>query len=277
MTGDLPDTFEVLMRQADGIADRLRREADQVSRKLLIEARRKQLAKQQSTLAAERETALAAEVDVSAAWRQLWASLAILPLGAAEMRAWLMEMTAIREKAARLRDDRRHVEVTRAAMTTHQAALRQALCAVGDEPNPADDLKGLIRAAQAMLARQAELTARIRSMEGELLAVEGELAEVVADGEAQAAAMAVWKTEWQRHLDPIGLPADATSPVAALAVIDSLREARGKHQEADVLQKRIQGIDRDAAAFEARVAALVERAAPDLVGETCDRPPKALF
>jgi uncharacterized protein YhaN len=76
-----------------------------------------------------------------------------------------------------------------------------------------------------------------------------------------------WKTEWAQTVEKIGLAAEA-SPTAALTVIESIREARTQQDEADVLEKRIRGIDRDAQAFKERVAQLVNSLAREFIDAT---------
>jgi hypothetical protein len=90
-----------------------------------------------------------------------------------------------------------------------------------------------------------------------------DLDQMAAEREEEAAAVRDlekalddWRRDWWQCVSRIGIAVDA-SPTAAPAVIDSLKEARNRLAEADVLRKRIDGIDRDAAAFRARVETLI--------------------
>jgi uncharacterized protein YhaN len=140
----------------------------------------------------------------------------------------------------------------------------------GKSADKSDSLADLIAAARPYVLRQEKRQARIEAIEKELLKhrqTRQTLRAAIADLEADRQD---WRSLWGRKVAPIGLEADA-SPGAARAVIDSLREARAQRDEADVLHKRIQGIDRDAEIFRTRVDDLVDRLAPELKDKPRDR------
>ena len=74
-----------------------------------------------------------------------------------------------------------------------------------------------------------------------------------------------WQCQWEKAVRPIGLGAGAR-PDEAAAVMDELNRFFEKLKETGILKKRIEGIDRDAAAFGRKVAGLVSLVAPDLSG-----------
>ncbi|MCP3955562.1 MAG: AAA family ATPase [Desulfobacterales bacterium] len=263
----LADAFEDSMVQADGIADRLWREADQVSQKGLLEAQIKQ---HEATLEAakkEIDSALVKRKTVEDAWQALWEPSGTTPLSPGEMRPWLADIESIRERLGHLRGDKARLEQGFAQLQALKSNVRLALDVAGLPQKDEDQvLVRLIQIARTYCKEQRDLAAGRAVAQKELSDRKQELAQVesaIADLEEEKAA---WKIDWERNVKEIGLDADR-SPSAAEAVIDSIREVRKQIDEADILKKRIDGIDRDAAVFEKEVAELVDSLAPDLEEE----------
>ena len=267
----LPQAFEKSVKHADRIADRLRREAEQVSRKALLAAREKQIEEVMAVLGDQIATAAADRETLSARWQDIWKPLQIAPLTPAEMTAWLSTVEKLQAKLAELRKIQTEAEATAREKSDLESGLRRALDATGAPPAQTDTpLTGLIREAQARAAAQKELAARIAEMDRDLVHLKGELEEAGVTVAGLEEELAAWGENWRRNMAKIGIDAD-TGPSAALAVIESLKEARGQIQEAEVLKKRIDGIDRDGAEFKARVEELAGSLAPDLAAEPHDR------
>lgn len=267
---DLPGAFETSMDRADGIADRLRREADQVSRKALLASRRTQFDMHLERVTVASAATAAAMRDCQDRWRQAWSPLSIDPLSPSEMRAWVADMTRLAERTAALRDDRRRLAVSDAELAAAKQSLARAMAAVGETMDDDAPLDARINRCRDCIDAQKTLSARITEADREITGLRGELADGEAETDSLAQSLETWRRAWAKNVRRIGLDGDA-SPTAALAVIESLREARSKMSEADVLKKRIDGIDRDAADFVSRVGALVETLAPELTAEPADR------
>jgi uncharacterized protein YhaN len=254
----LPDAFEASMEKADHISDRLRREAEQVSRKSMLAAQKAQAEKEYRETAARLDAVGAEQRMVAEQWEGVWAPSGIQPLTPAEMRAWLSDMTAIREKAADLALEKEKVAARTAAIETLKARLAAALDQ-GDVPVPADHtMAGLIGIARHHVESQEALGAQIAGMDSTLRQHRKALQKVNSDIDDTENDLDRWKGAWGQHVGNIGLTAEA-SPTAAMSVIENIREAQRQRDEADILKKRIQGIDRDADAFMERVTQLVNR------------------
>ena len=274
---DLPDAFEASMIRADRIADRLRREAEQVSRKGLLEARWTTVDRSLVNIQGELDHALDSQRRLTVEWQTLWAPAGITPLSPKEMRAWLSDIVSLREKLLDLKKKKAHAATTAHELTELKSVLRLALDSAGAAKEDAGiALSTLIERAQAHVNTQADRKAQRATVDKELFTLNGELEDVVAGVADLENVLAGWSIDWARQVGKLGLDADA-SPTAALAVIESIREARNQINEADVLKKRIEGIDRDSAAFNGRVDELVAILAPDLKGEPQDRAAELLY
>ncbi len=262
-SASLPDAFEESMHRADHIADRLRREAEQVSRKGLLEARKGQIQKARDELTMARDHLHAQSKAVKAEWEKAWKPAAIQPLSPTEMRAWLSDMVLLREKAADLHLEKSQISDQASEIALAQTRLAKSLTHAGRpvaETLPLNEMipiAGLHVEAHETLQSQMDVIDRALAQHREdLKRVCGELDDLDQD-------MDRWKTAWADHVSQIGLETD-TSPTMALTVMENIREARTQQEEADVLAKRIAGIDRDAARFCERVQDLVENLAGDL-------------
>lgn len=256
----LPDAFEESMDKADLIADRLRREAEQVSRKSMLEARKGQAEKERLKGTTAIEASLAEHTALQQQWEMLWAPSGIEPCPPAEMRAWLSDMTAIREKAADLRSEKAQAATLAAQITTLETRLTTTLAGKGVLETQDHSLAGLIGIARHHVTSQEMLRAQIDASDKALMQHRQNLQKMRAEIEDLEKDLEHWKTAWGQTVEKIGLAA-GVSPTTALTVIESIREAQTQQDEADVLEKRIRGIDRDAQGFQVRVDQLANRLA----------------
>jgi uncharacterized protein YhaN len=266
----LPDSFEKSMVRADHISDRLRREADQVSRKGLLEARKKELEASLSDVEATLEKALAGHREMKASWQRVWEPSGIEPQTPREMRGWLSEMASLCGKLVDLRSQKARIEALAAQGEALKSDLLLALDAAGMPCEAKHPLSRLIKTAQATISAQRALASDMAAADKERINLKTELNACASSLSDLEEALSEWNTSWGKSLNRLGISPDA-SPSAAMAVIESVREARNKINDADILRKRIVGIDRDAAEFIDRVDELVEALAPDLKSETRDR------
>ncbi len=266
----LPDAFEKSLRRADRIVDRLRRDAEQVGRQSMLEARKKLIAKRLQEIEAAIETVLQAQSALEIEWRQTWTPAGIAPLPPAEMRIWQSDMIALREKTAALRTAQYKVTLLRTEKENFSSRLAKALAEAGGANVAEDSLTDLIATARSYLTSQDEILNRIGAIDQALLKRHYNQKALDADIEDLETEQRDWQDAWGQQAVRIGLEPE-TSPAAGLAVIESIREANVQRDEADVLQKRIRGIDRDADAFRKRVDDLTARLAPELKNEPHDR------
>ena len=272
----LPDAFEKSMARADQVADRLWREADQVSQKGLLEARKDRLEAALGETAAAFAQALARQEELQAEWQRLWQPVGIVPRSAREMRAWVSEVAALREKLEALRAAERQAERMAAQRAALGAELLAGLADAGLVQDPGASLGALVNTARARTQAQKELQSNIAAADKELRRLDRERQQGASELAALEGALSQWRTDWAASLRKIGIRPDAT-PTAALAVIERVRDIKSKRDEAEVLRKRIEGMNRDSSQFISRVQRLVDALAPDLETEPMDRAAEQLY
>jgi uncharacterized protein YhaN len=258
----LVEAFEAGMIRVDHIADRLRREAEQVGRKSMLEARRHQVRDQHAEAAAALAAAHAERDDLEQEWHSLWTASGIHPLPPAEMLGWLAEIDAVRDKAADLEAEQCKADNLTATIERLRSSLSEALAHVGAPPPATCPLAELIERARGQIASQEARKEKIERIDQTMAQHRKDLQKVVLELEELDGEQKGWQTTWRRTVSRLGQDAD-TAPGAALAVIESLRQARRQRNEAADLKERIQGIDRDADLFREGVAQLTARLAPE--------------
>lgn len=247
-----------LVRRADEVADRLRRDAGRVERLATLSVADERLAAEAAELEDRAGELAATRTELARRWAELWrgtapprvdraqrfvASVARL-LGDAERRAATgAELASLRERRDRWR-----------------LRLGRALAA---DAEPDADLSTL-RARAVALVREAERraearragTAEVADAEAVLRRREERVAEV-------AAALERWRDEWRDAIAPLGRSADE-DPRVVLELVGMYGELVRKVERAQELGRRIEGMERDSSAFERLVEERIARHAPEL-------------
>ncbi|MFO7838516.1 MAG: AAA family ATPase [Desulfosalsimonadaceae bacterium] len=258
--------FEGHIKAADSVSDRLRREADRVAEhaRLVADhsaAEQKKKETEQALEEAERE-----KEELSAEWDRLWAPIGLKAESPREMERWRRQAEALQEEFAAYEKSRRQAENTGQAINASRKALAERLKAFGREADPqSESLARLIHRARQILEDQEQLALTHEKLESELSARRKELEAAKSRLEASEKALSCWRSQWAEAVAPLGLSGDCL-PSEADAVMEELRSLFDKLKEADKLEKRIHGIDRDRESFAKGVRSLAETAAPELSG-----------
>ena len=264
--GTLAEAFQTSLVQTDEIADRLRREADRVAAKANLLADRTAHGKKLAQLKTELDEAEKTIAAVDKEWLALWQPSGITPRSPREMQQWIQIHNTMVEKATEIREKSAKVAAMAAEITGHIKRLDQILQKFAGSPIKGDKTLGdLIKRARRIIEKEDKLRRAREQLEQERDQRQQELADAGMKVKSSEKDLAQWQKDWEDAVRPLGLDANSVPPQAN-AVMDELKILFDKLKEADILQKRIQGIDRDADQFAKRVAALVDAVAKDLAG-----------
>lgn len=244
--------------RADEVADRLRREAEQVAQLSGCQAeqaafgrRRERLAEQVATLAEERAA-------YAAQWAARWAPTGLQPLPPAEMADWLgrrRELVALFEEACEVRAQ---LGPVRGRLRDGVAELTRVLGAHGASP-PADaGLAAMLLAAERSLAELRKVRARREALADGCARVQRELSAAERAAQAAEAGFETWQRDWRARMTELRLSSDA-GVEEAQEMLDGLAEVLARAEKAEELQRRIEGMERDAGQFERDVKRLHDR------------------
>ena len=262
--GTLTEAYEISVKDADELADRLRREADRVAKKAKLIAERDMNKARLKNLKVELEGADTVLGEKNKEWLMAWGNVEISPRSPREMRVWVQDMNSLTEEASKIRQREFKAEALRESIEACFLELNDCLKFL-EEPQAEEreTLSDLIRRSQEIVDKERELKSKRGQIEREKEQKEEEAKALKLRLNRIEADLSKWQRQWEEAVKPIGLDAQAI-PEQANAVIDNLKILFDKLREAEKLHKRIKGIDRDAEAFAGKVMGLAERIASDL-------------
>ncbi|PZU22158.1 MAG: chromosome segregation protein SMC [Shinella sp.] len=258
----VPD-LERQVAVADDLADRALTDADRVSRHMSLRLRAQELQAAQERAALQHEVLterLAAEKNE---YRGLFAECGVTPLAPDVMLEWRRDVERLLKERIRLQA----VEDERAALKRRETALRSVLEDMAATLGLMDCdgllLSVLHRELEQKVAALSERFLKARAREDELRKTEERIEALEARAVEMDARYAAFRARFAEACHAIGLDEHA-EPVVAETALDLWREVPGLVSERDNRRRRVTGMRRDLATFEAGVATLVDALAPDL-------------
>lgn len=253
----LDAAYEASVDRADGISDRLRRDASAVERRILlerdIESIDGDLAAQATKLEGARANARAAGEE----WAEIWRPLRVEPRGRPEMSDLLDRLRHAGADAVTLRALDAEASAQQAAIGRHQGDLCQLLTGLGDEQVERLSLAALLDLAELVCARSdkaRELRSRLEKSVDDLTDGVRGLESKVAATEKELAA---WTTQWAASVAALGL-AQEIAPADVRAVVATISELETASESLRDKQQRVAGIERRNAAIAARLVSVVQ-------------------
>jgi uncharacterized protein YhaN len=180
------------------------------------------------------------------------------------MRVWVQNQVLLAGRAAEIRQQKAKSGELKERIETFRQELEQGLVELEQAPvREKETLADLLDRSQKMMDQMDQVRMQRQQFMRDISQREAELKEILSRSEQTEQALVQWRSRWTEAIDPLGLNADA-SPAQILAVLEDLKTLFVKLDEAQVLAKRISGIDRDADDFKAKVARLTSSHAPEL-------------
>jgi len=260
----LPDAYEGQVGLADLVADRLRREAERVANAAAFRA---QLETQEEILSEcdrNLETLDQREKELNKTWANIWKPLAITPFSPKEMSDWLAKMDKLRYKVGDILKKEQEIEHDRKRRNDLRQVLLKELKALGETKTLAgEELGPVLVFAETIVEGITSQEAAFEKLKDRQKNAQKSFSRAGDDLKIAQEALTKWQTEWQKALSGLGLT--EVSTLEAIDIIDSLQNCFDKVKEADDLQTRINGIDRDAGELEKDARSLLEKVAPEML------------
>ncbi|NQT12925.1 MAG: hypothetical protein HQ582_09255, partial [Planctomycetes bacterium] len=262
---DLADAYQRSVDRADGLADRLRREADRVTGKAKLQADRDRAQERWESLDEEIRAAENDAARLSDQWTGLWTPLGIAPRLPREMRSWLRRHSELVDLAADAREHRGQAERQAKQIDAERGLLADCLKSFGADTERGEPLAAMVDRADQLIDHAAEQQTTWDRLRQTLDNLHGDRQDAEAEHEESRQELAAWQGEWAAAIRYLGLEQDATAAQANV-VISTINELFGKLHDADQTGLRISGIDHDKRHFADDVQAIAERLAPELAG-----------
>ncbi|MBT8354634.1 MAG: AAA family ATPase [Desulfofustis sp.] len=255
----LPVAYEGLVRNADLMADRLRNEADRVANMANLCSQIEALEQALAGYDRLEDELIGQEKELTSTWAELWEPVSITPLSPKEMSEWLTAIDRLRYRVNELmknKEDLAREERQRAQLCDN---LRQGIKAADEDDGPdSSELGPLLVFAETLLEKMESQRSRLQQMRDRQGQADKKLQQAQQELADAQQLRTDWQVQWKNAVSGLGLEEDI-SPPEAHDYLDNLQNCLVKVREADELQKRIDGIDRDAADFGREVRDLLRR------------------
>lgn len=241
---------------ADGLADRLRREASRVAQVAQLMADRGLSIQEERRWEEERSNNLRRLQEWQAQWRLVWSECGIEPLTPREMLSWLRKFNELKE----------HLSTERQALATAEGLKRQTDLArqtAGELTKLFELPESPITLPLAELVQQCERqieTWRVRQQHREqvrqrCLDLKTSLEEHHQQLRTTTEVRSSWQTRWSQVLTSAGLRPELM-PRDLLGIFETFDRLQSLLKEVTKFRQRIAGIDRDQQSFDAEVETL---------------------
>jgi uncharacterized protein YhaN len=256
--------YEKNVEQADHIADRLRREAERVAKAAALRARIESLEETIREIVRLEENRATRAEYLAGRWQAEWESTRIKPLSPGEMLAWLTDIDKLRFKVTEILNKAEEAAARDEVRLQHRNALVAELNDLGEDALfSGQELAPVLIHAESILTEITQHKAeRVKLSDRQALARTA-FAKARKEQEEAEAAKVEWQGQWNKALAGLGLQ-EKIMPSESLDLLEIIGNCFDKLEKAKEFQSRIDGIDRDIAAFNGDVLALVEKAAPGL-------------
>jgi len=267
----LPEAYEGYVAQADFIADRLRREADRVANAAALRAQVETLREALDENKRYTEALDLRQEKFDQAWIRVWEPVRIAPLSPKEMSGWLVAMDKLRFKVCDILKTEQEIELdVKRRRDLRQAVLKELQLIEEEKPPSGDALGPVLILAETALERMNGRKVVYEKLRERRKKTEHAIHEAGEDLKEAHEALSTWRKQWNKALSGLGLQ-EEVSTLEALDVFDTLQSCFDKLKEANGLQKRIDGIDRDATELEKEVKAFLGKVAPDMLALPLDQ------
>jgi len=261
---DLPDVYEQQVEKADFIADRLRREAERVSRVAALRARIESLEETMQGIILKEKEVKTRQDDLAARWQVEWESTRIKPLSPKEMLAWLSDMDRLRLQVTELFTKEGLVSDKEMARQQHRQALVAELKSLGESGEfPGQGLEPVLVIAESILKNIVRWKTEREKLSDQRTRAKTALSKALREQKEAETAKIEWQEKWDKALAGSGMK-EQVLPGEAHDLLETIGNCFDKLEKAREFQSRINGIDRDMAGFSADVRTLLAQAAPDL-------------
>lgn len=263
---ELADALSAKIREADDMADRMRREAARVAEIGQLGVQLEQSARKVETAAARLEAATGHRETLQDAWRNLWAALDITNPGTpAEMLEWDQERSVLVTQAEKAKDLNTRVASLR---IDGEAARQRIVTALPLDASPSSSLgeafarlENRVRDARDKAVRQADRVSAIKQLENDDLPAARQRFAAAND------ALQQWQDSWQQAMTEIDALPEATprEGVGRVSLLRKIGNAARERQEARALLEQCAAEENS---LRARVAELAARTGLDLIWES---------
>ncbi len=239
-----PDADEVRqlivsITAADQLVDRMRRDADLVAQKMLLQDELERRRRQQELDEQRRTDLMTQQQALQEKWILAWSAVGVTPGSPAAMREWLRKQADLLARSETLRQAQSELQLQERSQSLAVRQLLQALEATGvDELSSAKTIEQARALAQSRLEELQSQASAVRTLRDQAETLR-KAENVARQDETQARQeLNAWRQEWTEQMQRLHLP-ENTTPNAAVEELDQLKVFFDHKKEAASLQTRV--------------------------------------
>jgi len=252
----LVQAYEYRVERADSVADRMYQEIERIEQHRSVSLGLAGVGEVLKSIERDLEENRNKKVELDTEWHGFWKEAGISPLSPREMRSWLSDAVALRQKIQDLRTlkyDLRQIEesreIARHALLVELANVDAAIVRTDDGEALAPVLS-LAENRLSELRRQREM---VRSLHHGRRDAAADLKKARDEAGDLRARRERWQLAWRDAVSWLEL-GDDPSPAEVSAALEQLASVFELLKEAERQGRRVDGIEKDVRNFEARVA-----------------------
>lgn len=269
--------YEESVHRADDIADRLRREADRVAKKIHLDSEIKKLKEEKDKLSAEKEDSNKQLNSLQAEWKGIWMRVNIDPLTPREMRAWLSSYRQLLQQSDiinTLKAEIDNLENQIQKLRAEAVINSQSAGLLIDDKSMS--LKSLLKSADSYVENTEKNINEMQRLQGRLGELFGQKEKEKSRFLSLEKEISLLHPEWLALLKDLGL-SDNAKVSDVDAYLERNQEIFNKIDRANSLYKRIEDMKRDAIQFSKDVSDLINRVAPELKSKSAEHAVSELY
>jgi len=180
------------------------------------------------------------------------------------MRSWVQDQRVVADRFLKLQDRIQKATDLRSKIDQNSREMGRALADISEPAEKATEgLSDLIQRARRAIEQNEAIRTKREQLIREIEQGTSHQKDLKSRLDQNQKDLSQWQAEWAEAVRPLGLGNNAT-PEQAIAIMEDIKDLFEKRKDAEILQKRIKGIDRDAAVFSQKVMNLASYVAPEL-------------
>lgn len=268
LLSEFAQKYEQTVKEADEIADRLRRESHRVTQQATFKAEQQVAVREQDAQTRKWHTLNEMTSTVQTEWEEAWKSCNINPWTPNEMRKWLNDCLNLRQQLTVLRERQQQWQVKQQLYDELSQLLERALRELSLKPMT--QLSELIAQATATLQNMAELQRQHYDINTQIKTYQMEWQRSELALQQLTQQLEQWQVAWANALIPLQLTED-TAPETARDVLDGLDQLLNKLDKINGLRRRIERMEEDAQNFQQEIDLLLAKIAPEWLNEPVEQ------
>ncbi len=259
---DLAGAYEKAVYIADDTSDRLRTDAEAVTR---VQAQKSVIQDISESLAANRESKRIQQecrAVLLDGWRQLWEPLGIVPLNPRDMATWASRVGEIKRKAAECRAKKMTAAQLRTDIDRMRCDIAGRLKDLSVSIPEKASYSALFELAKRTKRGYDQLCKSRQELEVRITAYEQEIDENIQRKDQADQDIGTWVQEWIQATNKLGLD-DSAKPEDANDFVLALDQVFGELEKAKDKQQRIAGMQYNYEGYTKRVKDTLDKLAPD--------------